>query len=149
MRTLIGRRALILMAVVAALTLPFSALWAQSSERPALKAMLTETRTQITEISVAQAKEMMLPGVVVVDVRTNDEWAAGHLPNATHLDRNTLEFNVENAIPNKATPIIVYCKSGDRGALAALTLTKMGYTDVKNMAGGFVGWAKAGYNVSK
>ena len=150
MRALFGRRFFILVAVAAALTLPFTALWAQSNERPALKQMLAHTRTQITEISTADAKALMgTHGTVFVDVRSDAEWAGGHLPGAKHLDRGKLEFMVEKAIPDKGTPIVVYCKSGDRGALATRTLMEMGYTNVKNMAGGYVGWAKAGYKVAK
>jgi rhodanese-related sulfurtransferase len=48
-----------------------------------------------------------------------------------------------------AASIVVYCKSGDRGALSAQTLLGMGYTNVSNMAGGFVAWDKAGYEVAK
>ena len=150
MSTHIGRRLFLLAAVVAALALPFSALWAQPAERPALKALLSETRPLITEITVTDAKTLLgQPGVVFVDVRTDEEWNGGHLPGAQHLDRGKLEFSVETAIPDKATPIVVYCKSGDRGALSAHTLKNMGYTNVKNMAGGFVAWNKAGYEVAK
>jgi rhodanese-related sulfurtransferase len=145
-----GRRLFLAAALVAALTLPLSALWAQSGERPALKEMLSAARTHITEITPAQAQSLMSKGgTVFVDVRTDAEWAGGHLPGATHLDRGKLEFDVEKAIPDKATPMVVYCKSGDRGALSAQTLTEMGYTHVVNMAGGFMAWEKAGYEVAK
>jgi len=132
------------------LSLPLSALWAQSGERPALKAVLGTARSQITEISPAEAKDLMAGGAALfVDVRTAEEWAGGHLPGAKHLDRGKLEFMVEQAVPNKAAAIVVYCKSGDRGALSAQTLAAMGYTNVLNMAGGFVAWDKAGYEVVK
>ena len=150
MRAMFGRRFVLTAAVVAALALPLFALSAQAQDRPALKQMLEATRSHITEISPAQGQALMAnAGTVFVDVRTTEEWTAGHLPGAKHLDRGKLEFMVETSLPDKATPIVVYCKSGDRGALAAATLQEMGYTNVRNLAGGFMGWAKAGYAVAK
>jgi len=145
MKTLFGRRFLLVAAFLAALTLPLSAGWAQSNDRPALKEMLTAVHSQVDAISIADAKALFDGGALFVDVRTQAEWAAGHLPGAKHLDRNTLEFNVEQNVPDKATPIVVYCKSGDRGALATQSLLGMGYTNVVNMTGGYVAWQKAGF----
>lgn len=149
MRAVFTRRFLMLVAIAAALALPFSALWAQSADRPALKQMLSEARPQVTEVSLVDARSMLKSGVLFLDVRSDNEWAGGHLPGARHMDRGKLEFSVETAVPDKSTPIIVYCKSGDRGTLSAVTLKKMGYTNVKNMTGGFVAWQKAGYEVAK
>lgn len=150
MRNQITRRFLIVAALLASFALPLSALWAQTDDRPALAAKLTAARSQITEISLADAKGLFDKGSYVwVDVRSEDEWKAGHVPGAKHLDRGTLEFNVERAVPDKATAIVVYCKSGDRGAFAARTLAEMGYTNVRNVAGGMVAWEKAAYPVEK
>ena len=150
MKALFGRRFLIFIAAAAAVTLSFSTRWAQSNERPALDKMLASTRSHIMEITTADAKAVLAQGsTLFVDVRSGEEWAAGHLPGAKHLDRGKLEFMVEQTIQNKATPIVVYCKTDGRGALATRTLTEMGYSNVRNMAGGFVAWQKAGYEVAK
>jgi rhodanese-related sulfurtransferase len=150
MRSVFNRRFVLVAALAAALTLPLASLWAQSADRPALKELLASTRATITEITTADGFAMLTRGAATfVDVRTDEEWTAGHLPGALHLDRGKLEFAVETALPDKAAPIVVYCKSGDRGALSAATLQGMGYTNVKNMTGGFVAWQKAGYEVAK
>lgn len=144
----IGRRFLITTAVVAALALPISALWA-AAQRPALDSMLQGAKAKITEVSVQQAKGLLEGGTLFVDVRTGGEYAAGHLPGAMHLDRGMLEFQVETKVPDKTQAIVVYCKSGGRGSLATATLMEMGYTNVKNMAGGYLAWEKAGYPTVK
>lgn len=150
MSTRFGRRFFLSLALAAVIALPAAALWAQSNDRPGLAKELSAARSHITEITTAQAHRLMSQGgTLFVDVRSDAEWAAGHLPGAKHLDRGKLEFAVERAIPNKSTPIVVYCKSGGRGALATQTLMQMGYTNVRNMAGGYMAWAKAGYSVAK
>ncbi len=56
---------------------------------------------------------------------------------------------MERRIPDRTTPIRVYCRSGGRGSLAAATLTEMGYTDVKQVTGGIVDWSKRGFPVMR
>jgi rhodanese-related sulfurtransferase len=90
----------------------------------------------------------------VIDVREPGEFAGGHLPGATNVPRGLLEFRVAAVAGNgedvnPATPILVYCQSGARGALATLTLNKMGYSNVTNLADGFLGWKAAGGEVAK
>jgi len=97
------------------------------------------------EISKAKAGEL-----VVIDVREPSEYKAGHVPYAKSLPRGLMEFKIAKLVPDKATPIVIYCKSGGRGSLATLRLTTMGYENVKNLKKGFVyGWEKAGYKVEK
>lgn len=87
-------------------------------------------------------------GAVVVDVRDNEEWDAGHIPGARHVPRSFLETRIEGTIPDRDTPIVLYCASGSRSALAAHTLTDMlGYTDVSSMTGGITLWKDRGYAV--
>ena len=86
---------------------------------------------------------------LLIDVRTLEEFKAGAIPGAMHLDRGKLEFLVEGKIADKGTPILVFCQSGGRGTLATMTLKKMGYFNVKNIKGGFLAWKKAGYPVKK
>lgn len=141
------RRVLLVAALFAALTLPLSAFGA-ANERPAMSSLLSAAKGQITEIDVVTGKALLaLGGTLFIDVRRDSEWAAGHLAGANHMDRGLLEFSVEQAVPDKSTPIVVYCKTGGRSALAALTLKQMGYTNVKSMNGGFDAWQKAGYPV--
>jgi len=149
MTTRMTRRYLLVGAVVAALALPLTALWA-ASERPGLDEVLGSARSKITQVDLTQGKALFdQGGYTFIDVRTEAENKAGHLPGAKWLDRGTMEFNVEKAIPDKATALVVYCKNGGRSAFATQTLMEMGYTNVRSMNGGFDGWAKAGYPVEK
>jgi rhodanese-related sulfurtransferase len=81
----------------------------------------------------------------LIDVREESEWAKGHLPRAIHMCKGIIERDIENAVPGKATPIVLYCGGGFRSALVADNLQKMGYTNVISMDGGWRGWQEAGY----
>ncbi|HVC38583.1 MAG TPA: molybdopterin-synthase adenylyltransferase MoeB [Candidatus Dormibacteraeota bacterium] len=80
----------------------------------------------------------------VLDVREPDEVAQGALPGAVLIPRGFLELRVEAAIPDRATPITVYCASGVRSLLAAKTLQGMGYSHVSSLQGGFNAWKDQG-----
>lgn len=71
----------------------------------------------------------------------------GHVPGARHIPRGLLEFKIDKKIPDRTADIILYCKMGGRGCLAACTLCRMGYKNAKNMDGGWMAWEKAGYPV--
>ncbi len=84
---------------------------------------------------------------VVVDVREDSEWARGHIPGAIHLGKGVIERDIERTIPDKGTPIVLYCGGGYRSALAADNIQKMGYRNVISMDGGWRGWTEAGLPV--
>lgn len=84
-------------------------------------------------------------GIILIDVREDGEWAAGFIPGAKHLGRGVIERDIEQAIPNRDTKIVLYCGGGYRSALAADSLQKMGYTNVYSMAGGWREWCEAGF----
>jgi len=86
---------------------------------------------------------------LIVDVRDPDESEAAHVPNAKRISRGTLEIEIEELAPDTSTPIICYCGGGGRSALAAESLQRMGYTDVKSMAGGFKAWQAEGLPVER
>src|SRR6266513_450222 len=79
-----------------------------------------------------------------VDVREKDEWDEEHIPDATHLSRGTIELDIEEKVPDLNALIICHCGGGGRSALAADSLQKMGYKNVRSMAGGFKAWKAAG-----
>ena len=110
---------------------------------------IKEAKQTVKEISVADAKADIDAGkvAVILDCRTDKEFKAGHLPKAINIPRGLLEFQVAKEIPNKSGYVICYCKSGGRSCLATSTLEKMGYTNVKSMAGGWKAWVKGGYPV--
>jgi rhodanese-related sulfurtransferase len=107
--------------------------------------LVTDAKTRITEVPVTRVQEMQESGlgVVYLDVREENEWNMGHLPRATLIPRGVLESQIEQRVP-RDTPVVVYCASGNRSALAADTLRQMGYTQVSSMAGGFRAWVDAG-----
>ncbi|MDP2056557.1 MAG: rhodanese-like domain-containing protein, partial [Thiobacillus sp.] len=87
------------------------------------------------------------PGTVVIDVRTPAELTlSGYIdaPRFFNIARGWLEFQIEAAVPDKATPIVVYCGVSQRSPLAVDTLIKLGYTNVKNYRDGFFNWKRAG-----
>ena len=84
---------------------------------------------------------------VVVDVREDSEWARGHIPGAIHLGKGVIERDIERTIPDKGTPIVLYCGGGYRSALAADNIQKMGYRNVISMDGGWRGWTEPGLPV--
>jgi len=107
--------------------------------------------TQITPKELnAELSEAKAGKLVILDVREPSEYKAGHIPYAKNLPRGLLEFKIAKLVPDKSTPIVVYCRSGGRGSLATLRLMTMGYGNVKNLEKGFIfGWKKAGYKVEK
>jgi phage shock protein E len=107
--------------------------------------LVSEAKKKITEISPAEAAAKSNSGeAVIVDVREKDEWDEGHIPNAIHISRGTIELEVEEKVPDTNAMIICHCGGGGRSALAAESLQKMGYKNVRSMAGGFKAWKAAG-----
>ena len=111
---------------------------------PQFLKIVADAKTRIQELTVDDVKAKRARGerFELVDVREDLEWAAGHVAGARHLGRGVLERDIEKAIPDPATEIVLYCGGGYRSALAAESLQKMGYTNVKSMAGGWRGWTE-------
>ncbi len=114
------------------------AMTTSSTTFPEWKAQL---KKEITEI---RASEVPDHGAIVIDVRTDEEWAQGHIPEAIHIDRGYLELTVESLVPDKSKRVICYCAGGVRSLFAAKSLKTLGYTEVTSLIGGFNGWKQAG-----
>jgi len=106
--------------------------------------LLNATKTEIREISTADAEERRAAGATILDVREADEFEQGAVPGAVFLPRGHLEAQIEGRIPDKDTEILVQCAGGVRSAFAAKTLAELGYTNVVSMAGGFNAWKDEG-----
>ncbi|MFN3197502.1 MAG: molybdopterin-synthase adenylyltransferase MoeB [Bradymonadia bacterium] len=102
---------------------------------------LSALRARIPEISPATTQA--LDGTLV-DVRTPEEWSQGSPEGAVRLGRDALELQIEDHAPDLDTPVVVMCASGRRSLLAADDLLRLGYTDVRSMAGGFTAWKAQG-----
>lgn len=80
-------------------------------------------------------------GIIVLDVRTQEEYDGGHLPGAVCLPVETMtDGDLSILLPDKQSPLLVYCRTGRRSLEAAQVLTELGYTDVTDMAGGILAW---------
>ena len=113
--------------------------------------LVNEAKKRVKETNVADVKRRMDAGekFVLVDVREESEWAAGHLPGAVHMGRGIIERDIEAKVPEPNTKMILYCGGGFRSALSADNLQKMGYTKVESMDGGWKGWVGAGLPTQK
>ena len=118
-------------------------------ERPnRFQKLVAEAKKQITEISPADAlKAAEDADAVLIDVREEGDWNEGHAKGAKHLSRGVIELEIEEQIPDVKKPIICYCGGGSRAALVAESLQKMGYENVRSMAGGLRAWKEAGLPV--
>ncbi len=94
------------------------------------------------------ALQSMQADTVVLDVRTAEEFALGHIPGAVHCDRGFLEIRIEELIADRRTAIVCYCQSGLRSLFAAQTLRMLGYADVTSLTGGFRDWKDAGQPIA-
>jgi adenylyltransferase/sulfurtransferase len=113
------------------------------------KDILSQVKKEIREVTVDEVDRRIQSGngFVLLDVREKDEWDEGHLEGATFLPRGFLEVKVEKTVPEKHTSLIVYCAGGVRSALAAKSLTQLGYSDVVSMIGGFNEWKNTGHKI--
>jgi len=118
---------------------------------PQFLKLVNESKTRVKETNVDDVKRRMDAGekFLLVDVREDNEWANGHLPRAVHLGRGIIERDIETAVPDTGTKMILYCGGGFRSALVADNLQKMGYTNVESMDGGWKGWVAAGLPTAK
>lgn len=107
--------------------------------------LAAQAREHITEVAPAVAFEAVSHGTVLIDVREKEEFRRGHIPRALHLPRGMIELEIERRAPDVSVDIIVYCAGGNRSALVAENLQRMGYTNVRSIAGGFHAWLEAGY----
>ena len=118
---------------------------------PGFLKIVADARSRVKECTVEDVKRRLDAGerFVLVDVREESEYAAGHLPGAVHMSKGVIERDVETKAPDPATPLVLYCGGGYRSALAADNLQKMGYTNVISMDGGWRGWTEKGLPTDK
>ena len=112
---------------------------------------MNDAKTRVRQFSIDEYRKRVAAGeqFTLVDVREDNEWARGHLPDAIHLSKGIIERDVETEIPDKEAPIVAYCGGGFRSALVADNLRKMGYTNVISLDGGFRGWNEQGLPVER
>ena len=114
---------------------------------PGFLNLVNDAKKRVNEISVAEARARLAayPKVVLLDVREDNEWQAGHATEAVHLGKGILERDLEKLFPDPNMEIIMYCGGGFRSALTADAAQKMGYRNVHSLIGGFKGMMAAGW----
>ncbi len=105
--------------------------------------LVDEAKAETREVSVSETLERMKGGATLIDVREDNEYAAGHAAGAEHMGRGIIERDIRTKHPDKGEELILYCGGGFRSALSAVNLQKMGYTNVWSMAGGWSAWKAA------
>jgi rhodanese-related sulfurtransferase len=107
--------------------------------------LVVDAKARIEEVAIEEADLAIQHADVLLDVREADEYAAGHLSGAVHVPRGILEFKLSNdaALSSRDLKVVLYCKTGGRAALAAVSLQDMGYLHVKSITGGFDAWVGA------
>jgi rhodanese-related sulfurtransferase len=119
--------------------------------------LVAAAKRVIREIGPAELLELQQFGCPVVDVREPEEFEDGHLPGAVNIPRGLLEFEVDGhpavryetaeALSHRERPVVLYCLSGGRSALAAEALLRLGFVNPMSLEHGILGWADAGHPV--
>lgn len=118
---------------------------------PGFLKVVEDARSRIKELTIEEAKARLAqnPNIVLMDVREDNEWTAGHAANAVHLGKGILERDIESLYPDSNTEIIMYCGGGYRSALTADAAQRMGYKNVYSLKGGYKGMLAAGWPMDK
>jgi rhodanese-related sulfurtransferase len=118
---------------------------------PGFLALVNDAKTRIREIDMAEYRRMLAAGEphLLVDVREESEWAAGHATGALHLGKGIIERDIEVEVPEKNTKLVLYCGGGYRSALVADALRKMGYSGALSLDGGWRAYQASGLPIDK
>jgi rhodanese-related sulfurtransferase len=113
--------------------------------------LVKDAKTRVKEIDINEYQRLKQAGEphLLVDVREDSEWAAGHAAGSMHLGKGVIERDIEAKVPDKNTKLVLYCGGGFRSALAADNLQKMGYTDAISLDGGWRAYSQSGLPIEK
>lgn len=119
--------------------------------------LVAAARARIREIGPQELLAFREAGIPVIDVREPDEFAEGHIPGAVNIPRGLLEFEVDGhpavayqkaeELSHRDRPVVLYCLSGGRSALAAAALQGLGFVSPLSLAGGILRWEDTGHPV--
>ena len=114
---------------------------------PRFLVIAAEAKSRVLECTVQDLKIRMDQGepILLIDVREESEFAAGHIPGAIHVSKGVIERDIETVVPDPNKEILLYCGGGFRSALSAENLQRMGYRNVVSVDGGWRSWTEANY----
>src|SRR5262245_41129129 len=118
---------------------------------PGFLKLVNEARPRVIEITVEEARKRLAqnPKIILMDVREDSEWQAGHTVEAIHLGKGILERDLEKTVPDRHAEIIMYCGGGYRSILTCDAAQKMGYPKVASLIGGYKGLVAAAWPMKK
>lgn len=124
---------------------------APKAHNPAFLALVNDAKSRIQEVDMEQYKKMVASkdAHLLIDVREDNEWAAGHAAGSVHLGKGIIERDIETKVPDKNTKLVLYCGGGFRSALAGDALRQMGYSNVISLDGGWKAYQNSGLPVEK
>jgi rhodanese-related sulfurtransferase len=116
---------------------------------PGFLGLVNDAKSHVKQVNIDEYRKMPRDGHILIDVREDAEWTAGHAAGAVHLGKGVIERDIEKEIPDKSATLVLYCGGGFRSALAADAIQKMGYTNAISLDGGWRAWNQAGLPVEK
>ncbi len=116
---------------------------------PGFLNLVNDAKSRVKQVDVEQYKKMASDAHLLIDVREDHEWSAGHAAGAIHLGKGIIERDIETRVPDKSATMVLYCGGGFRSALVADALQKMGYKNPISLDGGWRAWNAAGLPVEK
>ena len=116
---------------------------------PGFLKLVDDAKSRIREITIDAARERLKanPAAVLLDVREDNEWQAGHAKEARHLGKGILERDIEKRFPDRSAELIMYCGGGFRSALTCDVAQKIGYTNVCSLIGGYKAMVADGWEM--
>jgi rhodanese-related sulfurtransferase len=108
--------------------------------------LVEEAHKHVTVVSLEKADQLRQEGIQIIDVREEVEYEKGAIPGAANIPRSVMELLLGKHLGEeyRNKPYLVYCRSGGRAALAAVTMKQMGYSQVHAMEKGFTDWKEDG-----
>jgi rhodanese-related sulfurtransferase len=113
--------------------------------------LVNDAKTRVKEIDIEGYRKLRDSGQphLLIDVREESEWNAGHAAGAMHLGKGIIERDIEKKVPDHDATLVLYCGGGFRSALSADNLQKMGYRNAISLDGGWKAWTSSGLPVEK
>lgn len=116
---------------------------------PGFLKLVNDAKSRVRETDINGYKAMRARGDrhLLVDVREDHEYGAGHVKGAVHMSKGTIERDIENQVPDRDSTLVLYCGGGFRSALVADNLQKMGYRNAISLDGGWRALKESGLDL--